>query len=76
MAVAIQLNELVAVWNGSQWAGKDASFVALLNAFRDESVGYLPDAVNADAMCKAALGDAPWKVIRSDPQPIQEGVRY
>jgi len=76
MAVAIQVNELVAVWNGRQWAGKDTSLVGLLNAFRDKSRGYLPDEVNARAMCQAALGDAPWKVIRSDPQPVEPGVVY
>jgi hypothetical protein len=76
MAVAIQVNELIAVWNGRQWAGKDASLVGLLNVFRDESRGYLPDEVNAVAMAERAIGKTGWKVIRSDPQPIQEGVIY
>jgi len=76
MAVAIQLSASVAVWNGRQWAGKDVPFVALLNAARSESADYLPDEVNARAMCQLALGDAPWKVIRSDPQPVEPGVVY
>lgn len=76
MAVVIQLNELLATWNGRQWAGKDESFVALLNSVRGESAGYLPDEVNARAMAQAALGDAPWKVVRSDPQSIEPGVVY
>lgn len=76
MAVVVGLNELVATWNGRQWAGKDESFVALLNSVRGESVGYLPDEVNARAMAQRALGDAPWSVIRSDPQPTKPGVVY
>jgi len=76
MAVVIQLNELMATWNGRQWAGKDEALVELLNSTRRVSAGYLPDEVNARAMARAALGAAPWRVIRSDPQPIEPGVVY
>lgn len=76
MAVVIQLNELLATWNGRQWAGKNAALVDLLNSVRGEAAGYLPDEANARAMAQAALGDAPWRVIRSDPQPTQPGVVY
>jgi hypothetical protein len=76
MAVVIQLNELLATWNGRQWAGKDEALIGLLNSVRGESVGYLPDEVNARAMAQRALGDAGWRVIRSDPQPVEPGVVY
>lgn len=76
MAVVIQINELTATWNGRQWAGKDDALVGLLNSVQGESVGYLPDEVNARAMAKAALGDAPWRIVRSDPQPVKPGVVY
>lgn len=76
MAVVIQINELLATWNGRQWAGKDEALVGLLNAVRDESAGYLPDEVNARAMAQAALGDAPWKIVRSDPQSVKPGTVY
>lgn len=76
MAVVIQLNELTATWNGRQWAGKNEALIGLLNTVRGESAGYLPDEVNARAMARVALGDAPWRVIRSDPQPIEPGVVY
>jgi hypothetical protein len=76
MAVVIQLNELLATWNGRQWAGKDEALIGLLNSVRGESAGYLPDEVNARAMVEAALGDALWKIVRSDPQPVEPGVVY
>ena len=76
MAVVIKLNELTAVWNGRQWAGKDEALVGLLNACRGESLAYLPDEVNARAMARRALGDGNWSVIRSDPQPTEPGKVY
>lgn len=76
MAVVIQLSDLVATWNGRQWAGKNESFVALLNACRAESAAYLSDEVNARAMAQRALGKTGWSVIRSDPQPTEPGVVY
>lgn len=76
MAVVIQLNELTAAWNGRQWAGKDEALVGLLNACRRHAASYLPDEVNARRMAQRALGDAPWRVIRSDPQPTEPGAVY
>lgn len=76
MAVVIQMSDLVATWNGRQWAGKDEAFVGLLNACRHEAMSYLPDEVNARRMMARAVGDSGWSVIRSDDQPIVPGAVY
>ncbi len=74
--VTIQMSDLTATWDGDQWTGKDATFVALLNACRYLSAGYLPDELNARAMAQRALGKTGWQVIRSDDQPIEPGMIY
>lgn len=76
MMVIIKINELTATWDGNQWTSADPALVGLLSAYRDESAGYWPDEANARAMCAAALGRRGWRVIRSDPQPVEPGVVY
>lgn len=75
MAITIQLNELTATWDGAQWAG-DARLSALLNECRALAVGYLPQEVSARAMATRALGNAPWRITQSDPQPTEKGRVY
>lgn len=76
MAVVVQMSDLIATWDGSQWSGKDAAFVALLNECRRFASSYLPHEVNARRMMQRAVGDSGWSVIRSDPQPTEPGTVY